>query len=84
VLGLWSSCYAFGGLVASPFAGWWAYTLIGSWHAAFISSAAVVGLVAVLFFIFQRNKPQDVGLPAVEPELTTKEACAQSKTSVLE
>lgn len=84
VLGLWSSCYAFGGLVASPFAGWWAYTLIGSWHAAFISSAAVVELVAVLFFIFQRNKPQDVGLPAVEPELTTKEACAQSKTSVLE
>ncbi|QZB00111.1 MFS transporter [Pseudomonas mandelii] len=84
VLGLWSSCYAFGGLVASPFAGWWAYTLIGSWHAAFISSAAVVGLVAVLFFIFQRNKPQDVGLPAVEPELTTKEASAQSKTSVLE
>jgi sugar phosphate permease len=68
VLGLWSSCYAFGGLVASPFAGWWAYTLIGTWHAAFISSAAVVGLVAVLFFIFQRNKPEDVGLPAVEPE----------------
>ena len=86
VLGLWSSCYAFGGLVASPFAGWWAYTLIGSWHAAFISSAAVVGLVAVLFFIFQRNKPEDVGLPAVEPEpeLTAEEAQAQSKISVLE
>lgn len=86
VLGLWSSCYAFGGLVASPFAGWWAYTLIGSWHAAFISSAVVVGLVAVLFFIFQRNKPEDVGLPAVEPEpeLTAEEAQAQSKISVLE
>lgn len=86
VLGLWSSCYAFGGLVASPFAGWWAYTLIGTWHAAFISSAAVVGLVAVLFFIFQRNKPEDVGLPAVEPEpaLTAEEVHAQSKISVLE
>lgn len=68
VLGLWSSCYAFGGLVASPFAGWWAYTLVGTWHAAFFSSAVVVALVAVLFFIFQRNKPEDVGLPAVEPE----------------
>ncbi|MCY1428537.1 phosphoglycerate transporter family protein [compost metagenome] len=68
MLGLWSSCYAFGGLVASPFAGWWAYTYIGSWHAAFISSAVVVGLVAVLFFFLQRNKPEDVGLPAVEPE----------------
>ena len=68
VLGLWSSCYAFGGLVASPFAGWWAYTAIGNWQAAFISSAVVVGLVAVLFYFFQRNKPEDVGLPAVEPE----------------
>ena len=86
VLGLWSSCYAFGGLVASPFAGWWAYTLIGSWHAAFISSAAVVAVVAVLFFIFQRNKPEDVGLPAVEPEpeLTAEESEAQSKISVWE
>ena len=71
--------------MASPFAGWWAYTLIGTWHAAFISSAAVVGLVALLFFIFQRNKPEDVGLPAVEPEpeLTADEACAQSRISVL-
>ncbi|MEX5689549.1 MFS transporter [Pseudomonas silesiensis] len=86
VLGLWSSCYAFGGLVASPFAGWWAYTLIGTWHAAFISSAAVVGLVALLFFIFQRNKPEDVGLPAVEPEPepTADEAHTQSTFSVLE
>ena len=84
VLGLWSSCYAFGGLVASPFAGWWAYTLVGSWHAAFISSAAVVAVVALLFFIFQRNKPEDVGLPAVEPapQLTAAEADAQSRISM--
>jgi sugar phosphate permease len=86
VLGLWSSCYAFGGLVASPFAGWWAYTLMGTWHAAFISSAAVVAAVAVLFFIFQRNKPEDVGLPAVEPEpeLSAEETAANSKLSVWE
>ena len=84
VLGLWSSCYAFGGLVASPFVGWWAYTLVGSWHAAFISSAAVVAVVALLFFIFQRNQPEDVGLPAVEPQpqLTAAEADAQSRISM--
>ena len=84
VLGLWSSCYAFGGLVASPFAGWWAYTLVGSWHAAFISSAAVVAVVAVLFFIFQRNKPEDVGLPAVEPEpeMSADEVAAEKRISV--
>jgi sugar phosphate permease len=72
--------------VASPFAGWWAYTLMGTWHAAFISSAAVVAAVAVLFFIFQRNKPEDVGLPAVEPEpeLSAEETAANSKLSVWE
>lgn len=86
VLGLWSSCYAFGGLVASPFAGWWAYTLVGTWHAAFFSSAAVVAVVAVLFFFLQRNKPEDVGLPAVEPEpeLSVEETYAQSRISVWE
>jgi OPA family glycerol-3-phosphate transporter-like MFS transporter len=84
VLGLWSSCYAFGGLVASPFAGWWAYDLIGTWHAAFFSSAAVVALVAVLFFIFQRNTPEDVGLPAVEPEpeLSAAQIDAQKGMSI--
>jgi sugar phosphate permease len=69
VLGLWSSCYAFGGLVASPFAGWWAYTLIGTWHAAFISSAAVVaaGGRAVLHFSAQqtgRRRPAGGGARA--------------------
>ena len=84
VLGLWSSCYAFGGLVASPFAGWWAYDLIGTWHAAFFSSAGVVAFVALLFFIFQRNTPQDVGLPAVEPEpeLSSAQLDAQKGMSV--
>ncbi|MCY1267265.1 Glycerol-3-phosphate transporter [compost metagenome] len=66
ILGLWSTCYAFGGLVASPFAGWWAYSVFGNWQAAFFSSAAVVALVAVLFLLLQRNRPQDVGLPPVE------------------
>lgn len=66
VLGLWSSCYAFGGLVASPFAGWWAYQVYGDWRAAFFSSAIVVAGVAVLFFLLQRNTPQDAGLPPVE------------------
>ncbi|MFC6336655.1 MFS transporter [Pseudomonas sp. CCM 7891] len=67
VFGLWSTCYAFGGLVASPFAGWLAYEVYGDWRAAFISTAAVVAAVAVLFLIFQRNTPQDVGLPPIEP-----------------
>jgi len=81
ILGIWSSCYAFGGLVAGPFAGWWAYSVFGDWRAAFISSAIVVGIVAVLFFIFQRNRPEDVGLPPIEAdseELRQEQAPRQS------
>ncbi len=74
VLGLWSTCYAFGGLVASPFAGWWAYEVFGTWHAAFYSTAAVVGAVAILFLLLQRNRPQDVGLPPVEADVQQPEA----------
>ncbi|MGF6092651.1 MFS transporter [Pseudomonas sp. 18173] len=69
VLGYWSTSYAFGGLVATPFAGWWAYNSFHDWRIAFISSAVVVLVVAALFFVLQRNRPEDVGLPAVEIEL---------------
>lgn len=74
VLGLWSTCYAFGGLVASPFAGWWAYSVFGTWHAAFFSTAAVVGVVALLFLLLQRNSPEDVGLEPVNAPAQAPEA----------
>lgn len=79
ILGIWSSCYAFGGLVASPFTGWWAYSVFGDWRAAFISSAVVVAIVALLFLIFQRNTPQDVGLPPVEDDHRTDQLTLDGK-----
>jgi sugar phosphate permease len=69
VMGYWCTCYAFGGLVATPFAGWWAYSAYHDWRLAFISSAVVVLVVAVFFFFLQRNRPEDVGLPPVEIEI---------------
>lgn len=66
VLGYWSTCYAFGGLVATPFAGWWAYEVFHDWRAAFVSCALVVLGVAVLFWLLHRNRPEDVGLPPLE------------------
>ncbi|MCH2338583.1 MAG: MFS transporter [Pseudomonas sp.] len=83
IFGMWSTCYAFGGLVASPFAGWMAYEVFGNWRAAFIACAAVVAAVAMLFFIFQRNTPQDVGLPPVEPLTETGDGTAKAHPSFL-
>ena len=65
VFGFWSTNYAFGGMLASGFAGYAALTL-GSWRYAFILPALVLLLIAVLFFFLQRNRPQDVGLPLVD------------------
>ncbi|MBO9549280.1 MFS transporter [Pseudomonas sp.] len=82
VLGYWSTSYAFGGLVATPFAGWWAYDAYHDWRIAFFSSAAVVLVVALLFFLLQRNRPEDVGLPPVEIELDAVGKAAGPRTSV--
>ncbi|MFE2379580.1 MFS transporter [Streptomyces sp. NPDC059398] len=63
VLGVWSTNYAFGGLVAPPFLGWVAYSVFDSWRAAFLSGAATLAVVLLLFVLFQRDSPRDVGLP---------------------
>lgn len=67
-MGFFSTSYAFGGLVAVPFMGWVAYTVFDSWRWAFFSGAAVMLLALVLFLIFQRNRPEEVGLPGIDED----------------
>lgn len=74
VLGLWSTNYAFGGLVAAPILGWAAYDVFGTWRAAFFTGAAIVVGVFVLVLLFQRNRPQDVGLPPIEEYRAAQDA----------
>jgi OPA family sugar phosphate sensor protein UhpC-like MFS transporter len=64
VFGLWSTCYAVGGMTASVFAGYWG-DLMGWRFAFFIPAATLLG-IWVLFILFQRNRPEDVGLPSIE------------------
>ncbi|MGW8888667.1 MFS transporter [Streptomyces sp. NPDC055749] len=61
VLGMWSTNYAFGGLAAPPFLGWIAYSVFDDWQVAFLAGAATLGVVLLLFVIFQRDSPRDVG-----------------------
>lgn len=65
IMGWWCSNYAVGGLIASPFAGLAADTF-GSWRYAFFVPALALFGIVVLFFLFQRNRPEDVGLPSIE------------------
>ena len=83
VMGVWCTNYALGGLVASIFAGF-----VGQhfgWRWAFILPAMVLALVAVLFFLFQRNRPEDVGLPPIEVyHAETPEAAKPTEVGAVE
>jgi OPA family glycerol-3-phosphate transporter-like MFS transporter len=65
VMGWWCTNYAFGGFIASVVAGL-AIRWGSVWRYAFWIPALSLLLVWVLFILFQRNRPEDVGLPAIE------------------
>lgn len=64
VMGLWCTNYAIGGLIASPIAGYFGERW--GWRWAFFAPAAALFLIWLIFYFFQRNRPEDVGLPPIE------------------
>ncbi len=67
VMGWWCTCYVVGGIVATVFATFCAtntFLLPGlSWRRGFWVPAIGLGMVAVIYITFTRNRPSDVGLP---------------------
>jgi len=72
VMGFWCTNYALGGFIATLFAAKAAE--LWGWRYAFYAPALLLLLVWVAFFLFQRNRPEDVGLPAIERYHEEKEA----------
>src|SRR5579859_335013 len=64
VMGFWFTNYALGGFIASLIAGFAAEHY--GWRYAFLVPAGLLALVWILFLIFQRNRPEDLGLPPIE------------------
>lgn len=64
IMGLWSTNYALGGFVASVFAGY--FGGLWGWRYAFFVPAGALLVIWLHFLIFQRNRPEDVGLPPIE------------------
>ncbi|MEN8251531.1 MAG: MFS transporter [Bacteroidota bacterium] len=65
VMGWWATNYTIGGLVGAPLAGL-AVAYFLDWRYAFFVPALVLLIVLILFYLIQKNKPQDVGLPTIE------------------
>ena len=64
IMGFWCTNYAVGGLVGSIYAGYVGQQF--GWRFAFFVPAATLLGIWVLFVLMQRNRPEDVGLPAIE------------------
>ncbi|MFV2067881.1 MAG: MFS transporter [Pirellulales bacterium] len=72
VMGLMGTCYQFGGafswLLAFFLTGYFAEQMGGDWRTVFLVPAILFAAVGVFFFITIRDRPEDVGLPAVNPD----------------
>jgi OPA family sugar phosphate sensor protein UhpC-like MFS transporter len=76
-MGFWCTNYALGGFIASVLAGYSAQKF--GWRYAFFVPGAVLLLIWVLFYFFQRNRPEDAGLPPIEQYHGEKEAVIEPK-----
>jgi OPA family sugar phosphate sensor protein UhpC-like MFS transporter len=72
IMGFWFTNYALGGFLASIIAGYAAET--HGWRYAFFVPAGLLALIWLLFLVFQRNRPEDVGLPPIEQYHGEREA----------
>ncbi|HLL22428.1 MAG TPA: MFS transporter [Kofleriaceae bacterium] len=73
VMGVWSTNFTVGS-IASQYAMAGVLTLAavygGTWRWCFYAGAVVLALVWVQFYAFQRNRPEDVGLPPIDDPVT--------------
>jgi OPA family sugar phosphate sensor protein UhpC-like MFS transporter len=72
IMGFWCTNYAFGGFIASVLAGYSAQHL--GWRFAFFIPAGVLFIIWILFLLFQRNRPEEIGLPPIEQYHGEKES----------
>ena len=66
VVGIWSTCFQLGGILASSWAAFWLASQ--GWRGAFFAGSAVLLAVWVYVWFFQANRPEDVGLPPIADE----------------
>ncbi len=65
ILGLWSTNYPAGSVVAFTIAGG-AIVWFGHWSYAFYVPAACLFVIFLLLYFFHADRPQDVGLPSID------------------
>ncbi|NOS72732.1 MAG: MFS transporter [Verrucomicrobia bacterium] len=82
IMGFWCTNYALGGFIASTLAGVAAQKF--GWRFAFFVPAGGLLIIWVLFLLFQRNRPEDVGLPPIEQYHAEPEAVLDARETPAE
>ena len=85
VMGVWSTNFTVGSIVSGLVMSWVLSQHVAPkkffgvvlsrgtpppWRWCFYTGAMVLGFVWLIFFLFQRNNPEDVGLPAIDDPVT--------------
>jgi sugar phosphate permease len=63
LLGFWSTCYQLGGVMANTWAAFWLESI--GWRGAFLMASFVTLGAWAVVLLFQRDKPEDVGLDRI-------------------
>ena len=69
LMGVWATCYQFGGVAATAWAAWW--LSMQGWRGAFFAASSILLLIWFYVYFFVRNKPEDVGLTLEDPDEQT-------------
>ena len=83
VMAWWATCYVLGSFLATQFAAWCIsanapFASIG-WRNVFFLPSLVLLVIAILYGLFTRNRPTDVGLLELEEAMQNEEEAMKSK-----
>jgi len=76
MMSFWTTCYVIGGMAATAFATYWLTNenimKDFSWRRAFLAPSILLLIISLLYIVFDRNNPTDVGLETFEKNTSTK------------
>ena len=88
VMSYWTTCYVIGGMAATAFATYWLTSedLFAdlTWRRAFLMPSILLLIVSLIYIIFIRNSPENVGLESFAKNITSKKWRRKEKEAHLE
>lgn len=76
IMSYWTTCYVIGGMAATAFATYWlsnqSVLTELSWRRAFLLPSVLLLVISLVYIVFARNNPEDVGLKSFAKNSTER------------